>query len=206
MGNLFSINSPLWNFCNKVLHLLWLSLLWFVCCIPVITMGASTTALYSVMLKYVKNEEGYLTRSFFISLKQNFRQAVIIWICLFFPGLFLGVNLLVYTRSTDTGLLPMILTTVFFSVILVFVLINIYVYAVLAKFDNTVARTVINSAIMAIRHWPFSIGMLAIALIVPVIGCLYFPPLLFVAPAGIAYVNSRFFTRIFELYLPADQK
>ena len=73
MNGLFSINSPLWRFMDKALRLIWLNLLWFLCCLPVVTIGAATTALYSVTLKYARDEEGYLTRSFFQAFRQNFR-------------------------------------------------------------------------------------------------------------------------------------
>ena len=45
MNGLFSINSPLWRFMDKALRLIWLNLLWFLCCLPIVTIGASTTAL-----------------------------------------------------------------------------------------------------------------------------------------------------------------
>lgn len=41
-----------------------LNILWLVCSVPVITAGASTTALYSVMFKIIKKEEGYIIKAF----------------------------------------------------------------------------------------------------------------------------------------------
>ena len=79
MSSLFSINSPLWEMTDKLVRFLWLSILWSICSIPVVTMGASTTALYSVTLKYVRGEEGYLTSSFFRAFRENFRQSTIVW-------------------------------------------------------------------------------------------------------------------------------
>ena len=93
MNGLFSINSPLWRFMDKALRLIWLNLLWFLCCLPIVTIGASTTALYSVTLKYARDEEGYLTRSFFQAFRQNFRQSTIIWLVMAAIGILLGLVL-----------------------------------------------------------------------------------------------------------------
>ena len=54
---------------TKIFNIFWLSILWLLCCIPVITIGASTIALYYVMLKLVKDEETTVTREFFHSFK-----------------------------------------------------------------------------------------------------------------------------------------
>ena len=80
MGRFFNIDSPIMVGLNKLADLIWLNILTFICCIPIITVGASITALNYVALKMVRNEEGYVTRSFFKSFKQNFKQATIIWL------------------------------------------------------------------------------------------------------------------------------
>mgnify|MGYP000763200386 FL=1 len=70
------------NALNKMADLIWLNILTLICCIPVITIGASLTALNYVTLKLVRDEEGYVTKAFFKSFKQNFKQATIIWLIL----------------------------------------------------------------------------------------------------------------------------
>ena len=54
---------------TKICDMICLNIVWLICCIPIVTIGASTAALYSVMLKMVKNEEGYIFRSFFKAFK-----------------------------------------------------------------------------------------------------------------------------------------
>lgn len=201
MGNLFSINSPLYRLVDKVLHLLWLSILWAVCCIPVVTIGASTAALYTITLKYARNEEGYLTSSFFCAFRQNFKQASITSAILVLAGFILGIDVILYSRSQAVGLVPFLLMTVFFSLLVVFILIHIYIYPLLAKFNNTIPRSFINALIMAVRHWPSSISMLSISIAILIVGAYAFPPLLFLAPALSAYINSRFLIKIFDQYL-----
>ena len=54
---------------NKVADLCILNIICLVCCIPIVTAGASITAMYYVTLKMVRNEEAYIVRSFFKSFK-----------------------------------------------------------------------------------------------------------------------------------------
>lgn len=201
MGSLFAYDSPLWRTTDRLIHFLWLSILWGICCIPLFTIGASTTALYAVTLKCVKNQESYLTASFFRAFKQNFKQATFIWglsLCL---GMILGAGLMYYFRLQVSGAFLMVATTAFFSLFVSYLLANLFVYPLLSVFDNTTKRTLINAMIMALTHLPSGILMLSISLIALVVGFLYFPPLLVAAPALTAYINSRFFIKIFDPYL-----
>ena len=61
---------------TKVFDVLWLSVLSILCCIPVITIGASLSSLYYVMLKLVRDEETAVTRNYFKAFKQNFLQSL----------------------------------------------------------------------------------------------------------------------------------
>ena len=154
MGGLFSIENPVWRFINKLLHVLLLNVLWIVCSLPLFTIGASTTAVYYVTLKMVRDEEGYTTKSFFDAFKTNFRQATVIWLILAAAGALIGADLAVYMRSTSISALGMVLMAAFFAVAVIYLFINIYAFALLARFDNTILKTLKNAFIMSIRHLP----------------------------------------------------
>ena len=77
---LFNINSSFFKFINKLLDVLLLNLLWILCSLPVVTIGAATCAAFSVTLKMVDDEEGYIVKPFFKYFKQNFKQGTLMWI------------------------------------------------------------------------------------------------------------------------------
>ena len=81
---LFNYDNPVWRFIGKLGDLILLNLLWTVCSIPVITIGASPTAVYYVTLKMVRDENDSTVRSFFHSFKDiiNSKQknSRIIWL------------------------------------------------------------------------------------------------------------------------------
>ena len=92
MSNLFNLDGPVLQFINKIVYSVYLNILWFVCCIPVVTVGASTTALFYVTLKISKNEEGSITKAFFHSFQQNLKQGTLIWLILLALGIILGID------------------------------------------------------------------------------------------------------------------
>lgn len=62
--------------------LIYLNLLMLLCSLPIVTAGASFTAMHSVLRNMVRNEERYTTREFFRSFKRNFWRATAAW-CIF---------------------------------------------------------------------------------------------------------------------------
>ena len=83
---------------SRVFDLILLNLLWLACSLPVITIGASTTALYSVTLKMAANEEGYILRGFLEAFRRNWKQSTVIWLILLVIGAALGADFMIVRR------------------------------------------------------------------------------------------------------------
>ena len=83
---------------TRIFDFILLNILWVVCSIPIVTMGASTAALYSVMLKITKNQEGYIIKDYFKAFRENFRQGTIVWMILALLGFLIGQ----YDKERDT--------------------------------------------------------------------------------------------------------
>jgi uncharacterized membrane protein YesL len=90
MGKLFDLDSPILRVLGTLADLCLLNIMTLLGCLPIITAGASITAMHYVMLKMVRNQEGYIWKDFWKSFKENFGQATAIWsILLVFIGFFL---------------------------------------------------------------------------------------------------------------------
>ena len=210
MGRFFNMDNKFFVFMGKIADLCMLNLLCIICCIPIVTAGASLTALYYVTLKMVRNEEAYIFRSFFRSFKQNFKQATVINIIM------LAAAALLYIDTNIAGKMGQpagkILGMIFAAFTLLYVMILLYVYPLLAKFYNSVKNTFKNAILMAIRHLPYTILMLLICAC-PIL-ILFIPSfqiqmslimlVILFGPAVIAYGNSHFFVRIFDKYIPEE--
>ncbi|MCR5831332.1 MAG: DUF624 domain-containing protein [Lachnospiraceae bacterium] len=212
MNKIFNFEGPVFTFLSRLADLFWLNLLYILCCIPVITAGAATTALYYVTLKMAKDEEGYITKSYFKSFKQNFVQATVIWLVI----LVIGVVMFMDLRIANGGNMAEILkTTTVSNVVIVAVGVMLiilcmtltYVFPLLAQFDNTVINTVKNAFLLSIRHLPYTFLMILITAI-PV-ALIWFSPalllLVLIMFSATAYINSKFFNKIFILYMPKEE-
>ena len=211
MGRIFDMDHKFFRFMSKVADLCILNIICVVCCIPVITAGASITAMYYVTLKMVRNEEAYILRSFFKSFKQNFKQATIINLIMLLIGVVLYVDLNV-SKAMQGGA-GQIFQIIFMAFVLIYFILFLYVYPVLARFYNTIKNTIKNALFMAIRHFPYTVVMVIIA-VCPLLLLLVksyqiqstlFVLFLLMGFALIAYCNSYFLAKIFDNYMPKEE-
>lgn len=196
---------------SKVADLCILNIICVVCCIPVITAGASITAMYYVTLKMVRNEDAYIVRSFFKSFKQNFKQATIINLIMLLIGVVLYIDLNV-SKAMQGGA-GQIFQVIFMAFVLIYFILFLYVYPVLARFYNTIKNTIKNALFMAVRHLPYTVVMVLIAacpLLLLLVKSYQIQSTLFVlfllmGFALIAYCNSYFLAKIFDIYMPKEE-
>ena len=157
MGKIFDMDSPLMRFLNRTADMLILNLLMILCCIPVITIGAACTAMHYVLLKIVRDEEGYLVRGFFKSFVRNFKQATIAWLLMLVViAVYLG-DWLIFSYSGIE--FPRVLVIAVVAVGAVALLISLYVFPLMARFENTIRNTFKNAAILAFANLPRTLGM-----------------------------------------------
>ena len=89
----FSYESRFSQLLLKLCWSCWLNILWFLCSLPIFTIGAATTALYYASLKIVREEETNVTAMFFRSFRENFKQATGIWLILLALLAVMGIDL-----------------------------------------------------------------------------------------------------------------
>ena len=211
MGRFFSMDNKFFTFMNKVADLCILNIICLVCCIPIVTAGASITAMYYVTLKMVRNEEAYIVRSFFKSFKDNFKQATIINLIMIAVGAVLYLDLNV--AKNMPGSAGQFFYVIFMAFVIIYYVLLLYVYPILARFYNTIRNTIKNALFMAIRHLPYTVVMVLIGLcplLLLFIGSYQIQSTLFVlflvmGFGVIAYCNSFFLVKIFDHYMPKEE-
>lgn len=213
MGNLFNPDNRFFTFMGKVADLMVLNLLCILCCLPIVTIGPSITAIFYVTLKMVRGEETYIAKNFFHSFKDNLRQGIIIHLIMVVIGAVLAFDLYFcwQLKSSITSL--KYLSYVFATLGIIYLMVFMYIYPLLAKFSNTIKNTFKNALLISIRHFPKTLLMIVITALplaamifnstVMVWGFLFFLMLGF---STIAYINSTFFVNIFDNYIPESEK
>ncbi len=136
---------------TKIAYSAYLNVLWFLCCLPVVTAGASTTALFYVTLKVAKDEEGNITKAFFHAFRQNFKKATAIWLILLAGGIVLALDGYVFYHMCFESALWTIGTAIYLVALVAYAIILMYIFPLLARFENTVKAMLLNSLMLGMR-------------------------------------------------------
>ena len=199
MGGIFNLDSPLMQWLGKLADLMWLNILAMICCIPIVPTGASLTALHYMALKIVRGEECYITKGFFKSFKQNFKQATVIWLLILLFVLILVGDVYIMLNS---GLeFHIVLKGIIIAIGIIMLFAAVYVFPVLAKFDNTIKNTIKNAFIMSLLQFPKTILMI-IMWVVPVVLAVLIPqifPICFLFGFSLpAFVSALLYNKFFQ--------
>ena len=152
---MFSMDGPLWRALNFIADVMVLHVLWLVHSLPLVTIGASTTALYYAMMKRIRTNEGQVTANFRQSFKANFRQATILWLIAAAAGAILWLDLNFCTTWGGTAGKVMLAGC---SLLLAPCWMTLlYLFPVLAKFTGSVYDTFKNALLMSVRHLPMTL-------------------------------------------------
>ncbi len=158
MDKLFNIDSPFMRFLARLADLMILNILVLITCIPVITVGASLTAMHYVLIKMVRDEETYITKMYFKSFKENFLQSTVLWIIMVLVGAVFVGDYFVFLRSEQK--FPTVFIVAVLAVAVLFVMTSMYVFPLQSRFYNTIGRTIKNAFLVMILNFPRSILML----------------------------------------------
>ena len=194
---------------GKIGDMICLNVMWLICCIPIITIGASTVALYTVMLKMVKNEEGYIFRGFLKAFKTNFKQSTIIWIILLLLGILWTVDFRV--AGVIPGMAGIVLRALFLTLGFVLLSVTIYIFPLTARYENSIKGTFKNALILTVAKLPYTFLMVAIV-VAAVFASLWsaftllfsLPLWLFFGVSLIVWINSYILRRVFVVFENSD--
>ena len=101
MKNIFGEEGLVYKTVNKIVDLILLNVVYMATCIPVLTVGAASTALYTVTLKMCKNEEGYIIKEYWKAFKSNIKKSTIIWCVFLSIFLVLGIDFWIAASFTE---------------------------------------------------------------------------------------------------------
>lgn len=202
MGNLFRPDSPLMRFMMLITNIICLNVLWLICCVPVITAGAATTALYYTLFQFITKQDDSVLKPFFRAFRENFKLVTPVWILHLLIGAALGAEVFYLYRSTQLWL-----KVVFGILLLIYAGVSAYLYPILARYHTSRKRAVFNSVALSTRHLLTTVCVVTLNA-VPLIVLLFLPELfwktiLFWTVGGfslIAYLCSKMILAVLEKY------
>ena len=196
---LFSYDGKLYQTLNKLTDAILLSILWIIFSVPLITIGASTTALYHTVDKVLGKEEGHLWQEFWKTFKCDFKQSTLMWSVLIVLYMVVGWGCVAAYKFLLAENEVNIVIGIFAVYTLVITIWSQYWFPYLATFVDSTGTILKNTISMALADLKWSIVLFAI-FAVTVIVVYILPLLLLIMPVVYMWNVRRIIKKIFSKY------
>lgn len=204
MNNIFGLDSLLSRILTVLANTIVLSLLWIIGCVPVLTIGTSTTATYYAAI-HALNGDKAIFRNYLKSFMLNMKQSMVL------EGI-LGVSLIIliggiYIVFSMGSMIPTGIATAYGVLAFGLFAVCSYVFPLLSYFHFPTGILLKNAALIALANtgWTFVIVLLNfLPLLLPALrmdwALMILPLLITLVPGGVIEVNALIFKRIFPQY------
>lgn len=204
--NLLNINNPFWRFLGKLFDVVVLNLLWTIFCIPIITIGPTTTAVYYVCIGLVQDKTSGAAKAFFRAFQRDWKQSIPLGLLLLALAGLLGFDLWYFLAAGNS-----LICVCLILLLIVILAAGIYAMTLLVLFENSIPEILKNALILALRHPVRSVGMLLLTagfMVGAVLSLIYFPMLsvvfLIFGPALVMFLHCLILFPIIKPYLPDE--
>ena len=163
MKNFFQMDGPVMRAMSDLSTLVILNLVTMLCCLPVVTAGASLSAMHYILMQMPDEQVGHVIPAFFRQFRGNLRCSTLPWLILLAAGALFYMDYRVF-GSGDMNRALVIPAYAGMGVVL---LLYVWMFPLLARFDNTMAATLRNTMILAAGNLPRTLAMAALSAVVP---------------------------------------
>lgn len=204
MKKLFDMESPLMGFLVKAFDCVCLSVLWILFSLPVITMGASSAALYTTVRRCLELDEGHLLKTFWNAFRGNFKQATLCWLVVLALLALLILDAAVFRSFLTSG---DAMGNLYWVILILFCVASTwaaYVCAYCARCDGTVREVLRISGLLMLYH-PFK----ALLVFAPMLGyavlTLTVPTFSIMLPGAVCWLQCRVIEQVLRQHMrPED--
>lgn len=210
MGGFFSLDSKFMQAMSRVADLIILNVIYLVTCLPVVTIGAAGTAMYTVCFRLGTAREGSLVKDYFRAFRDEFRQATLIWLFLLLFGAAACVNIFLFL-SMDGWMHYLFFLFVLFLTMAV--MMASYAFPLLSRFRNDTKSVLKNALIFSVAYLPRTVLIVVInvlpwALLLTNLYLFLQVGFLWITIyfAAAAYINTRLLKKVFAPYMEPEEE
>ena len=204
MGNLFNYDNKVFTVLGKATDAIILGVFWFVCSIPIFTIGASSSAFYYAYNKCVRQRRDYAWKEFFEAFKSNFKQATKIWLLILLFIVLSVVNLFILYPMQEVLPFATVLMVIMLAILMIVTLISLYVFPYQARFENNGKEVLKNATLIMIANFLWTL-LLAVLYLIAIVAFIFIPLASIFVPAIYMALANPILERIFKKYmLPED--
>lgn len=127
-----------------------INFLWMLFSLPIVTLGGATIAAFDVAMQMAAGEEGYVARDFVASFKKNFKTGIPYGLLLLFCCYVVWLDFSLFEQIESN---PIILLIMGMVAAFIFLMCFLFAFPLQARYENTLIRTLKNSADIATRYF-----------------------------------------------------
>lgn len=199
MDKIFNLDNKFFSAINKWIDMCILSILWIIFSLPIITIGASTIALYHATFKVIREERGELVKEFWRGFYQNLKQSILLTIFVLMIGTVYHIDIMLI-KQLNTKNNIMLVLILLLTISLGFVACSIfYMIPYIARFSTSMKMIMINSFLIGIRHILTTLLLVLWTCFITMI-CFYIPILILIIPCIYMFFLSVMVEKIFDKY------
>lgn len=162
MSGFFNADNKLWSAVNSAVDAILLNIMWLFTCIPIFTIGAATTAFYYTTHKVIRNQRSGIWKEYWTAFKGNFKQATKTWLIFLAIFAVFYFDISICIEYLKAGEKIGIMAYFFYGLLAVVLIWFMYVFAYMARFEDTIKTTLKNAAIMAFTNPVYSLIVLVL--------------------------------------------
>ena len=153
---------------NSLVDIIFTGLLWLLFCLPVLTAGPASTALYHTIVKSVRHGRSHAGRTFFAAFRDNFKSSILSWLVFLFLIVLWFINNFVTAQTDPEGLRMMTRVSVFLIIPVCFPL--PWLFAYISRFENSLGDTLKFAVYLSVKYFVRTLIMFAIIAVFVFIG------------------------------------
>lgn len=205
----FAPDSKFMQTMNRLTDLILLNCIFLLSSIPVFTIGAAATAMYTVIFRMGTDKEAGVMKAYFRAFRENFKQSTILWLLLLAGGLCTFFDVVLLRQMTGP---VRFLFLPFAALLLLIVLVSSYLFPLLSQFNNTGRQSLKNALILSLGYLPRSLVMGALNVFPFVIllsNMMFFMEAsffwVFLYFSAAAYFNTLLLKKVFKPYWSEEE-
>lgn len=204
MSHIFDMDNPFFSIVNKMIDYIFVSLLWLIFSIPIITIGVSTTALYYTTNKVIRNGRGEILPEFWGCFRSCFKQSTYFWILFLGAFSLIYMDIMIIAKMFESEVIQMIYKGIFFGAFFFCFFCMLYSFPYISRFSATNKMVIFNVIFLLSRHMVKTLCIAFVSIIAIVI-CGLYPAFLIFIPGVWAYIMSYIMESIFQKYMLVEQ-
>ena len=204
MGRFFNPENFLWRGFARLADFMLLSMCFFLCSLPLLTIPAAAIALYDATARCVYGDEGHPYGRFFRTFKNELLRGIGIAVLWALVALVLSVGYQILYQRAQADISQGIFATVYYFSLFIPVGIFCWLIPVESRFVQPFGQLHKMALYFTFTHLPTTLVITALGLITFEL-CVNIPFLLMLLPGVCAYIQSIFVERVFVKYMPKEE-